>query len=295
MTLAVSRDSKWAANGYQDGKIIVWTISRPTEVYVQWDTESTVHALAFSPKGDCLASVHKDGSIQIFSVTGSKHNHSGKEEKMKLKEGPEKLYPSPTGPTDHSPTDPTVDEDQCCNSKSPIPPLCAVDWAPNGLRIAACSEEFLYIWDVNTLEHDFKFSKPTEAIPHPGLTFVTFSPDSRLLAYGGARNQYYVRDFERNRVRAAPQCIWEPEFERTIIDAALDAKGEHLIALSDDNTVRIWDIRGRHTLKMQYTMPDGKVLAISFSPGGTAMLVASHGNHRQAFFSEWHVAVSPKN
>jgi WD40 repeat protein len=143
---------------------------------------------------------------------------------------------------------------------------CVV-FSPDGQTIATGSEDFtVRLWDADTGE---SLGKPlaghTDAVIN-----AAFSPDGQTLASVGWRNDGTVRLWD---AVAAERLTGHTD---SVISVAFSPDGQRLASASDDQTVRLWDVRTGRRLGEPLAGHDSFVLDVAFSPDGQRL--ASAGN-----------------
>ncbi|OJT07782.1 hypothetical protein TRAPUB_1325, partial [Trametes pubescens] len=151
--LAFSRDSEWVASGSSDGMITLRKVDNPdNKTQLAADT-SQIYALAFSPKGERLASAHKSGEIK----SGSNVNLNGP---------PSHMAPSPSSSSLRTAVYSYLEETTIAHtygiSMMPKPQvvlhtadtqrkLLHASFDPNSKHIITCSSNHtVRMWDSNT-------------------------------------------------------------------------------------------------------------------------------------------------
>jgi WD40 repeat protein/serine/threonine protein kinase len=86
--------------------------------------------------------------------------------------------------------------------------------------------------------------KPVHVLSDPtaGVTCVAFSPDERLLAWGGTDSTVKVADLEASRVQGVrPSIVTLHGHTNWVQGVAFSPDGRHLASASRDGTVKIWE------------------------------------------------------
>lgn len=272
--LAISRDSVWVACGYDDGRIMLWTARNPSVSTVRVTPSGPVRALAFSPGAADLASAHDEGCIMLWQVRSS-GSSGGRSVEEREKEEEVELCPEADLPV-------------AAYGK----PIRAIDWAPDG-KLAACSDTSIFIWKraLPSGMRLFEELQPFEC--KPPLTFVAFSPNSRLLAYGGGDDSFSVRNikYRVNQVYLCASTVASTK-DTLLHSAQFDAESKRLVTCSSDGTVRKWDVSSpgtpvyEHTVTQLKNEAPVKLLHASFAPDG-ALTAAASGAGGEVLFNEW--------
>ncbi|CUS04351.2 putative WD-40 repeat protein [Candidatus Promineifilum breve] len=127
---------------------------------------------------------------------------------------------------------------------------CALAFSPGEDAIvqADCFENKIRIWNINALDVPPTFlTKPAGTISH-----IEFTPDGNYLIASGSRQIFDNNEFGYVGVIS----IWDMskpsqratiyEFDRELIDVAINPKGAKILAAFSDGFVRSWNI-GNHT------------------------------------------------
>lgn len=159
-------------------------------------------------------------------------------------------------------------------------PECgAVAWSPDGSQIAAAHRggAMVYIWSMNH-KKQFNFVPPHDPPSKSPATivFVTFSPDGRLLAYGGERGHCHIWNVEERMLQTE---LCGHNSYGTVSNAQFDAQSKFIVTCSNDSlgSARVWDARsGKLLLSVARDKPGPPVVVrdASFSPDGKLLLVA---------------------
>ncbi len=251
--LAFSRDSEWVASGSSDGMITLRKVDNPdNKTQLAADT-SQIYALAFSPKGERLASAHKSGEIKVWSID---HHRLGRVAVC-----------------------PIADSYRCHTTKA----MCTVDWSPDGRQIAACSVNgSLFIWSLSTERFERQPERPP--FPYGALTFVLFSLDSCLLLFGGDYNHAYIWNLDDAEV---PQVVLHTaDTQRKLLHASFDPNSKHIITCSSNHTVRMWDSNTGDLRTVDEAFKGCIVLVVSFSLD-CMRLIAHWWSERAIQFTRW--------
>lgn len=79
--LAFSPDSKMLATGYEDGRIVIWSVPECTKLTTFNAHASHILALRWSAKGDRLASAGRDRTVKVWRWNGGKGEQVFKQER----------------------------------------------------------------------------------------------------------------------------------------------------------------------------------------------------------------------
>jgi WD40 repeat protein len=87
--------------------------------------------------------------------------------------------------------------------------------------------------------------KPVHVLSDPtgGVTCVAFSPDDRMLAWGGTDSTVKLADLEASRVKGVRAPVVTLHGHTSwVLGVAFSPDGRHLASASRDGTVKIWDV-----------------------------------------------------
>ncbi|KAL1938370.1 hypothetical protein VTO73DRAFT_11610 [Trametes versicolor] len=180
--LAISSDTNWVASGFQDGTIrLIYVPNASTSVHQA--SKNPIRALAFSSSDPPhLACADSADRLTAWRIHRSQPTRGAPALQVAL----ERLAPSCRGPGCF----PAGDEH-----------ILALAWSADSTQIAACYQGgYLFRWYPTTGGQTFDwFGGDDSAFP---LAFAVFSPDSRLLAYGGADGRCHIWNVERRALQA---------------------------------------------------------------------------------------------
>ncbi len=284
--VAFSPDGKTLVSSGEDGTIRVWEPTTGKQLHIFVAHESCTNDLDFSPDGKLLASASCDKTVKLWDTRtwGERAKLSDHHEKVLCvafsPDGRELASGGQGGLTC------IWDTETAClraatretNPWDPDADINAVCWSPNG-KYLVVSGARPRVRDARTLE---------ELKALRGLVTVSVSPDSRLLASRGDRNQIKLWKLPAGQARG------ELAGHRGIHKLAFGPTEKTLFSSGEDCTIRIWHldsdmvhndmvrsdtsaIAGRallgHTARVQdlTVSPDGRMLA-SASFDGTVRL-----------------------
>ncbi|MEM7531500.1 MAG: WD40 repeat domain-containing protein [Chloroflexota bacterium] len=292
-------------SGSQDKTVRVWSIPdwEPTgkcltrdkadELLVDEfeDVNGTITALSLNHDGSCLAAASEDGSVVIWYLSESDSPH------LWLKPGQKvmnlyghntlvhglafeaiddvSLWPiEPCGKRLWTSSDDGTVRYWNIGSTEEVQTITAhreeveiVEYSPDGRFFATASGDgTAKIFDSETLAlvHTVTHTKRVDD--------VAFSPDSNYLVTasydGSAVLVSLANGFERKHFSSASE-------QGEMYSATFTPNGDAIVTVSEDNIIRVWDIKTQSVASEQKTIHTDKVYSIRFSVDGDALATAS--------------------
>lgn len=205
---AVQPGSKIVAAGLADGTLLLLDVSGPApkEIFSQPSHIAGIASLAFSPRGDRLATVGGDGALRIWTV-----GEKGSVASLARFEGQVKAGGS-VGSL----------------------PLTGVAFMPDGRYVATVgADKSVRIWDVETKTEARSFHAHTDWV-----TAVAFSPNGRFVASVGVEKDKALRVFELPPLESSPTR----GHVLKVTAVAVSQDGRLAATAGSDQTIRVWDV-----------------------------------------------------
>jgi WD40 repeat protein len=232
--------TQWCFNGTcrllasGSDNLAVW-VGRTGEQLAEWEGDSWVTALAFSPDSQILASGHDDGGVRLWDWSqGHLLHHLRGHEKpisaLAFSRDGTRLASAGEDLLIHV-WDPALGQDLGLleGHTDRIP---ALQWHPDGIRLVSAGwDTTARVWNTQTLKPIILLNS------HAVQVFaLAFSPEGRLLACADSANAVHVWDFEQQR----PLRVLN-DLARDTLCLAFSPDGRKLAAGGANRVISIWD------------------------------------------------------
>ena len=262
-TLSVSHDGFLVAGAGSDGLVKVWKVNTG-QLINTFRHNARVNSIAFSPTESLLASGSGDRTVKLWNaITGTEILTIRRREVIST------VAFSPDGKTlawiEASPPDTihlwdvTTESIIALYEDPTVRNMNSIAFSPDGKTFVAVDAEYeiVKVWDINTGD--------TIDLGHIGLTPISFSPDSTMLATGGGRG---VKLWDVNTGRDIANIPLKPSSHVRLVLFSSDGRTLAYRVRGEEFT-RLWDVTTQTQIGMIENpsiedwafSPDGKTLA----------------------------------
>jgi len=279
-SLAFSPDGKILASGSNDQTIRLWNVHTGQCLKTLRGHTSWVQSLAFSPDGKILASGSNDQTIRLWNVhTGeclqTLSGHSNRVFFTTFSPNEQTLV---TGGEDQTVRVWDINTGSCRVLKIPINWVLSIALSPDGQTLATGSDhKTVKFWDLASGEC-------IKTLPdyNTDVWTVAFTPDGKRLVTGSEDTTVKIWDVETGKCMQTLQeqsnyLLGDSNASRIWL-VAINPDGESLLSISENQTMKLWDLPTGQCLKTV----DGYsnwLLSIAFSPDGQ-ILASSNEDQR---------------
>lgn len=248
------------------------------------DHQETIHALAFSPDGQTLASLGED-NLKVWDIPTEQLKST-----TPIPQGDESLWI--LGVSNGGETVAVGKRTDGMIQVSAFPEkeilydlshghtsaVRALAYSSDGLTLAtASSDKTVRVWDPLTTTHKYTLDH------EKAVWAVAFSPDGQTLATGGGFEGIYVWDVTTGESKGPPLIASTSQVE----SVAFGKDGQTLFVATgrgDGEAIHVWDLRTNqltetlmaegYTVRKLAVSPDGQLIAGgAYDPGGPGVLL----------------------
>lgn len=259
---ALSPNGERVAFAFSDGVVEIWEISsRQRVLMLAAHSDNGVSDLAFSPSGRMLATSSFDRTVKIWDVddleSGQSEVHVGAVKACSYSPEGDRLA------TVHARGDVVVIDASSgaeleCTRKDYVGYLAfAPDWS-RILSVHGVSSCEFRVWHGPGWREETPGNGP---VSFPSS--VEFSPDGKLVAWGGMGGAVALTDAE---LRPLGDRLQGGMQSRIVVPRCVFSPTGDLVAAAEHETVRLWDVAMRRLLA-SLKAPD-RIFACAFSPNG---------------------------
>jgi WD40 repeat protein len=244
-----SRDGRWVAACRGKKEMLVWSVSgNASPRCLQHPGDQEVVAFRFSPNGERLLTIGKDGTVAVWSTAEGRLIGPPLDPRVQVWAFDDLLYSRPP-----------VEEEQGGKLE-----VRGAIFSADGARVATlATDRAARLWDLT------KNIPPRELRLHLGGRTATFSKDGRLLAVADANE---VRVWS-TRPPAEPLLFAHPT---KVYAGALAPDRKSLLTGCEDGTARLWSLTDPGLLREFDARAGRPIQAVAFNGDGRMTAAAYH-------------------
>ncbi len=272
--IAFSPKGKYLATAGRDHTARVWDVSNGREI-ARMPHDPTFsdawQAVAFSPDGKYLATANGSKTVRVWEATSGEEvariTHENNVRDIAFYPVPNGRYLVATASGDQTAQVWELDrlpEVACVIHEKMV---LDVAFSPDGNYLATASEDGTVRISEVTTGKEF----PSISIPdNQPVRAIAFSPDGEYIAITTSRGETaWVQKWKD----ISSQPFIEMKHTGIIDDVAFSPKGEYVATVSNDHSVKLWDLATGNTVKS--LSHESQVQSVAFSPDGKLLTAGS--------------------
>lgn len=308
--LALSPDGNILASGSPENTFSIWDIEAGERIALFTGHTSPIVALLFSPCGQFIVSVDRDGGAYEWDFKEGIATEQSFYSSVPLTYAESRPFPKLVYLVDGTLLAAGVSDNTLTvwdakrgdkfgtleNEQRPY----RINFSPKGSQLAIVAPDKIQMWNIGE-----PTPRSTVIRGHTNVCgSVKFSPDGQTLAAGYWSGDIHLRDIQELKLKITFRC----EGLDMIRSIDFSSCGNKLAATSYDKIVRVWDLEKPDTPPTELTGHQAVLYAIAFSPKGDLLVSADangvlgvwdveHDYELQMFTKEtdwiWSIAISP--
>ena len=308
--IAFSPNGNMIASATPENTFSVWDIETEKRIALFTGHNALVSALTFSPCGQFLVSVDRDGAAYEWDFKEGITTEQSSCSSVPLTYAESRPFPKlayladgtllAAGVNDNTLTVWDVKRGDKLGTLRNEQRPHSISFSPKGSQLAIVNTDKIQTWNIGE-----PTPRTTVIRGHTSVCgSVKFSPDGETLAAGYWSGDIHLRDVQELKLRTTFRC----EGLNMIRSIDFSPCGNKLAATSYDKIVRIWDIGKPEVSPIELTGHQAVLYALAFSPKGDLLVSADsngvlglwdvqHDYELQIFTEEtdwiWSIAFSP--
>ena len=272
-TLAFNHSGDHVFAGTSEGKILVWSMSKPLDSPQIFSGHTAgILSVAVSPDGTRFASGSLDSTIRLWNISQPKtplrifQSHSKGVTSVAFRPDEKQLA---SGSQDH-----TIRLWDLANEQ--LPPVTlgshagrvnAIAYTPDGNSLLSGGDDLaLRVWDLQRMDSPPKILRGHQQ----SISSITVHPSGWTVATGSRDRKIGLWDLR--------QSLSSPTFltgsEGRIAQVQFSTDGTSLTSVGSDKTLRIWNWQEPNQSPIQFPENKGTLEALAISPNGRTIAVA---------------------